>query len=61
MRMEAVDINLSNAVLTQVKFSKLSQLLEVFNLDDLIVRSMENFKFFQWAVLKAVKVLQLVA
>ena len=61
MWMEAVDVDLADTILAQIKLSKLSKLLEMLNLDDFIVRCVEDFQLFQRAILEAVKVLKLVA
>ena len=61
MRMEAIDIDLTNAILTQIELSKLLQLLKVLNLYDLVVRRVEDFEFLERTVLQAVEVLQLIA
>ena len=61
MRMEAVDINLTNAILTQIELSQLPQLLKVLNLHNLVVRSVEDFEFLERTVLQAVEVLKLIA
>ena len=58
---EAVDVDLSDAVLAQVELTQLTQLLEVLDFDDLVIASMENFELLQRTVLQAVQVLQLVA
>ena len=59
--MEAVDIDLTNAILTQIELSQLPQLLKVLNLHDLVVRRVEDFEFFERTVLQAVEVLELIA
>ena len=61
VRMEAVDVDLTNAILTQIELSQLPQLLKVLNLHDLVVRRVEDFEFFERTVLQAVKVLELIA
>lgn len=59
--MEAVDVDLTNAILTQIELSQLPQLLKVLNLHDLVVRRVEDFEFFERTVLQAVEVLELIA
>ena len=61
VRMEAVDVDLTNAILTQIELSQLPQLLKVLNLHDLVVRRVEDFEFFERTVLQAVEVLELIA
>ena len=61
VRMEAVDVDLTNAILTQIELSQLPQLLKVLNLHDLVVRRVEDFEFFKRTVLQAVEVLELIA
>ena len=61
MWMETIHINLPDASLAQVELPQLPELLQLLNLHDLIIRRMEDFEFLQWAILKTIQVLQLVA
>ena len=61
LRVETIYINLANTILTQVKLSELPEFLQMFNLYDLVVRGVEYFELFQWAVLESVQVLELIA
>ena len=59
--MEAVDVDLTNAILTQIELSQLPQLLKMLNLHNLVVRRVEDFEFLERTVLQAVEVLELIA
>lgn len=60
MLVEGVDVDLSDAVLAQVKLTQLSQFFKVLDFDDFVIGGMEDFQVFERAVLKSVQVLQLV-
>jgi len=51
MWVETVDIYLPYAILTEIKLSKLSELLQMLNLHNLIVGGVENLELFQRAIL----------
>ena len=44
--METVDVNLPYPVFAQIELSQHSKLLKMLNLNNLIVRSVENFQLF---------------
>ena len=59
--METIHVNLPDTIFAQVELPQLPELLQVLDLHDLIIRSVEDFEFLQRAILKSIQVLQLVA